>query len=313
MSLIQYRYFDAVIKAGSIRKAAAKLDVAPSSIGRQIQQLEHEMGMALLERHANGVIPTPAGLICADYIRNSLFDLEVLKSELDGLRGLRRGNVRICSIEGVVAETLLSAIAQFREQYSGVTFEVTVIGTQQVAEAIVSGDADIGIAFQHPPHADIEMAARTPDPLAASVAPGHPLAVETEVGFERCLDHPIAVPETTFGIRALIDQVCLDKGLQVKPALLTNSIEALRSFARTGAGISLLPNITILRELADRSLVSVPLIDPQLKLATTDIMVRKNRRLPIAVQMFLHTLVERMQVSARQSHVLQDKGKHPNW
>lgn len=303
MSLIQYRYFNEVIKTGSIRKAATKLDVTPSSISRHIQQLEHEMGMPLLERHSKGVTPTPAGIICADYTQNILFDLEALNSELDGLRGLERGNVKIYSIEGVVAETLLLAITQFQKQYTGVTFEVMVVGAQLVAEAIINGEADIGIAFQGESHQDITMVSRTPDPLAATVSPAHPLAKEKRVSFEQCLGYPIAAPHTSFGIRKLIDRACKDKAIDFQPVLLTNSIEALRSFARTGGGISLLPNITILRELDDQSLISIPLSDKELNIATTDIMIRKDRHLPIAVSKFLQVLQEQMQTSANKSQL----------
>lgn len=301
MSLVQYRYFVEVLKARSIRKAADRLEVTPSSISRHIQQLEHELGLPLLERSKQGVSPTPAGKLCMSYVQSILFDIEALKSELEGFKTLRRGNIKISTIEGVVEDTLCPTISMFQKQFGGVTFELEVAGAEVVAQSVISGDADIGIAFRGDRHPDIEMLLRAPDPLAAIVSPNHVFAKSKSLTFKNCLSCPIAAPETSFGIRKLIDQTCSENELEFKPVLLTNSIEALRSFARTGGGISILPNITILRELEEKSLVSIPITDPQMKIATTDVMVRRNRRLPIAASEFVKMLVEQFETSIERS------------
>lgn len=62
MEIKQIKYFLTVVEAGSIGKAAQKLDVGASAISQQISKLEQELSIRLLQRNAFGVTPTPAGL-----------------------------------------------------------------------------------------------------------------------------------------------------------------------------------------------------------------------------------------------------------
>ena len=61
MKLSQLRNFTAVVKAGAVRQAAKLLNLSQSSVTKSIQQLEDDLGVALLHRGAHGVAPTEAG------------------------------------------------------------------------------------------------------------------------------------------------------------------------------------------------------------------------------------------------------------
>lgn len=63
-----YVYLDAVASAGSIRKAAERLNVASTSLNRKILELEQELGVPLFERLARGVTATKA---CSEVLRAS--------------------------------------------------------------------------------------------------------------------------------------------------------------------------------------------------------------------------------------------------
>src|SRR5438128_1788998 len=83
-------------------------------------------GMPLFQRHARGVELTSAGEIFLRHARSSLRQTERVRSELDALKGLRRGTINIQSIESLVPGVLPQAIMRFRARYPGITFEVTV-------------------------------------------------------------------------------------------------------------------------------------------------------------------------------------------
>ena len=95
MAFTQLRYFYEVARSGSIREASSRLSVTPSSVSRQIQNLEHEVRMPLFERRARGMSLTSAGELYMAYARSVLAELDRLHSDIDDLRGLRRGRVRI--------------------------------------------------------------------------------------------------------------------------------------------------------------------------------------------------------------------------
>lgn len=290
MALAQLRYFDEVVRAGSIRIAAERLHVAPSAISRQIRNIEEEVGLPLFERHARGVVLTSAGEIYARYARAALLDQERIHSEIDDLKGLRRGHIRLCSVEGVVADGLTRAIATFRKRFSGVTFHLTITGTEHVISAVRDGDADIGIAFTSNPDPGVSYAARFRDPLFAVMSPRHPLAHTRRLSLSEAAAHPIAIPEKSFGIRTLLDARCRSARIVLRPTLITNSIEALRGFARAGNGITFLPRMTVRREIEFGLLTAVPLSDRELQHATVDVCVLSGRKLPAAVLEFLNHL-----------------------
>lgn len=290
MSLTPLRYFNEVVRTGSIREAAERLHVAPSAISRQMRNLEEELGLPLFERHARGVVPTSAGELYAQYAREALLDQERITSEMDDLKGLRRGHVRICSIEGVVANGLTHAVAAFRKRFSGVTISLDITGTEAVIASVRNGDVDIGVAFTSTPDPDIQRTLRLKDPLFAIMSPDHPAAGHRRLSLRDTFEYQIAVPRKQFGIRALLDTRCRTAQLTMRPTLETNSIEALRGFARSGCGITYLPRLSVKREIEAGQVVAIPMTDKDLQQATIDVCVLKGRTLSTAATGFLHHL-----------------------
>jgi DNA-binding transcriptional LysR family regulator len=282
MSLARFRYFEKVARLGSIREAADALHIAPSAISRQIANLEHEFGAELFEREGRGMRLSPAGEILARHVRGLLDNLDHARAALDDLNGLRRGHVRVWSVEGMVRDFVTVALAGFRERYPAITLEVTVAGTDEVLAALVDDEADIGIAFNPLPHRGIATVAQIADPLFAIVRPDHPAAAESLLSLADLLRWPLAIADGAFGLRHLVDSAAETAKVEINPALVTNSIEALRGFARSGMGTTVLPRLSIEHDIAAGLLVAVPLRDRALRAAKVKICTRAGRRLPAA-------------------------------
>lgn len=286
----EFRYFLEVARAGSIRAAADRLHIAPSAVSRKIQHLERDLGARLLERRARGVILTEAGTVYARYALDSVHSLQRVQSELELLRGLQRGHIGIAAVEGVIADLLAPIVARFRRNFSGVTFSITVRGTDEVARAVREGNTDIGLAFYAVPHSNLRFVERSPDPICAVMAPVHPLAKRNSLGLAEVMGEPLAIPVGSFGIRHMIDAECHNLGYQIFPALETNSIETMRGFARDGAGITFLTRISVWRDLSAGRLVAVPMADASFRKATIDLIVMAGRDLPLAAGEFVDFL-----------------------
>lgn len=290
----QIRYFLEVARAGSIRAAADRLHIVPSAVSRKIQRLERDLGARLMERRARGVILTEAGTVYARYALDAVHALQRVQSELELLRGLQRGHIGIAAVEGVIADLLARVVAQFRRKFSGVTFSVTVRGTDEVARAVREGNADIGLAFYAEPHENLQFVERSPDPICAVLAPHHPLALRKGLHLSEVMSEPLAIPVSSFGIRHMIDAECKNLGRQISPVLETNSIETMRGFARDGAGITFLTRISIWRDLNAGRLVAVPMADASFRKATIDLIVMAGRDLPLAAGEFVDFLRREM-------------------
>lgn len=286
MPITQLRYFEEVVRTGSIRLAADRLRIAPSAISRQIRNIEQDLGAPLFERHARGVVLTSAGEIYASYARSTLNAQDRVRAEIDDLKGLRRGHIRLCTAEGIVDE-LMGTISDFRSNHPGVTFQVTVVGSQHILPLVRAGDVEIGITYTANVEPGIGYLSRRRAPLYAVMHKTHPMATAKRLKLSATMAHPLAIPDKTFGVRRLLDAQCSSSRLVMRPVMESNSINALRAFARAGGGVTFLPLVTVRADLELAMISAVPLADPNLRQGTLDICVAEDRKLTNAAAAFV--------------------------
>jgi DNA-binding transcriptional LysR family regulator len=295
MSSTSLRYFATVARRGSIREAAEELHVAQSALSRQIQKLEQEFGVPLFQRHARGVELTSAGEIFLRHARSSLRQTERVRSELDALKGLRRGTINIQSIESLVPGVLPQAIMRFRARHPGITFEVTVDRTDRIITAVREGRTDIGLAFYPPVEPDLTTVFKMREPLVALMSPRHPLAGRPKVSLADSVIYPIALPLKNSGSRVLIDIACKAAGIYMVPVLETNSIQFRVQFVQVDNGITFHSRLSARDSLRTGDLVAVPIRDRIVNTATIDAVTHASRELPLAAEEFLRFLQGELQ------------------
>lgn len=292
-------YFDMVRRCQSIREAARRLNVASSAVNRQILKLEGEIGTPLFERLPAGLRLTAAGEVFARHVIVVLQDTARVSSELDALQGLRTGHVEIATVSGVTVDLLPCVLERLIERYPRVTVGVTSLGSQAIPEAVVSGQADIGIAFALPRSADLQQLGVGHFRLGAIVAPDHPLAARQEVSFATCAEHRLILAKNELSIHHLLAPVIARSGLRHKASLETSSVELAQQMARRGAGVAFQTSIGIEADLASGALVHLPLTDGGRVVSDLGVYVRSSRYLPVAVDAFVRALCE--EIGTRES------------
>lgn len=289
------RYFGAVVQHGSIRAAAEALHVAQSAVSRQLQSLEQELDVQLIERRARGILPTPAGELLYRYWRDASFHVERLRSEIDALQGLRRGNVRIATVESLTTGLLPDAIDKFRAHHPGVTFEVMMSGSDGVAQAVRSGEAEMGFGLDLGSSPEFNVVYRVREPILAVMSPKHALATARTLSLSRLAGWPIALSLRRNGIRQLVEAAATAAGITIEPALETNSVELQHRFARTGQGIAFLPRLPCVQSIKSGLLAAVQISDPVLNSGTFDIITLAARKLPLAAEEFISIARQELQ------------------
>jgi DNA-binding transcriptional LysR family regulator len=285
-----FLYVDAVARHGSIRKAAEALHVVSSALNRRILDLEEELGTSLFERLTRGVRPTAAGELFLAYVRRSMRELDAVGAQIEGLRGMVRGRVRVAVAESVTSHLLPSAIARFQTEHPGVSFHVWMDGPKPLADALLSDTADLILTHELSAHPDMTVLAHVSQPLCALVPRGHALASHTALHLSDCLAYPVALPDASLAARALINRVLQRRSLSVDPALESNSVELTRIFARSSHAICFQFRMG---DLADASgLLEIPLKDPGLAESQLYLVIRRSRTLPVAAAAFAHQLGE---------------------
>lgn len=282
-------YVDAVSRCGSIRAAAEQLHVAASAVNRRIQDLERELGTPIFERRPRGVRLTAAGELFVSYARRRAADLAHVRSEIEALRGLRRGHVAMAGSQALASAFLPQAIVDFQKQHPGVSFDIKILDREKAVQSVLDFEVDLALVFNPPTAGGLRVLAQLQQPTCAIMAPDHPLAGRASVRLKDCLKYPHALPDRSLSGRSVLDDM-LDKS-SVKPdaMVVSNSFELMRGFARESGGISFQIGLGV-----DAGTVAVPINERNLPAGRLVLMALRGRVLPVASALFSEYVAERL-------------------
>ena len=259
------RYLDEVARAGSIRKAASRLNVASSAINRQIIALEQELGAKLFDRMGRQLRLTASGELLIAHVRRTLREHDRLRVTLEDLKGLRRGQVTIATMGGLAAYVLPPVLADFRRVHPGVAVTVAVLPVNEVVGAVIAGEADLGFGFNLPQPPGLQTFSAVESGLGAAVLPDHGLARLANVSLSVCAEHPLIMPRAGMTLRALLDDGFARLGVTPEPVVETNSIELMKQCALLGLGVAFLNAVDVEAERRSGKIAFIPLQDRYLK------------------------------------------------
>lgn len=288
-------YVDAVSRARSIRKAANQLNVTASAVNRRIADLENELGASLFERLPRGVKLTAAGEVFVHYLRKQGSEAERMKSQIEDLKGLRRGTVRIACSQALALDFLPAAIAEFRKTHPKVEFDVKVVDHEHAMAALTAFEVDLVLVFRPPFLANFHPLVTLEQRLVAVMTRQHPLAKRPKLRLRDCAAFPVALPERSIGGRQLLEEVLARTGLIFNVAVESNSFEMLRGLVSHAGLISFQIRIGTLpegnklglvaREIDGRDVPSAKLVFGRLR----------DRNLPIATAVFAENVRRRLE------------------
>jgi DNA-binding transcriptional LysR family regulator len=284
------RYVDEVARTGSIRKAADHLNVTASAVNRRIMDLEEELGALLFERRPRGVRLTAAGEVLVHYLREQDGEVERMKSQIEDLKGLRRGTVRIACSQALALDFLPREIAEFRTRHPLVAFDVKVLDHEQAMAALAAYEVDLVLVFRPPFLPNFQPLMSIEQRIVAVMSSEHPLATRRTIRLRDCAQYPVALPDRSLGGRQLLDEVSGRSGLSFKLAAESNSFELLRGLVTHGNLISFQIRIGTLPENNKLGLVARDIDDrdvPQGKLVLGQL---RARNLPIPAAVFAEKL-----------------------
>jgi DNA-binding transcriptional LysR family regulator len=288
------KYFDMVVRLGSIRQAADRLNVASSAINRQIIKLESDIGTPLFERLPRGMRPTPAGEVLIRHVRDTLRNFDSALADIEDLRGLRKGVVAIAAVEGVAADFLPKIISDFNKSYPGISFTVSVLESDKVLSMLRSNGADIGLMFNPPPRSGVKLEASVSLKIGAVMSPNHPLAKRKAVRLTECQAYPIILPDITHPNRQWLNSILNHPNRETHPIASSNSFQLMRALSRYGLGIAFQTVVGIEEEIRGKKLTYVPLKDRSLKASVLAVLSRAKYGLSGPASVFIKTLQERV-------------------
>lgn len=282
MQIRALMYFDELVRTSSMRQAAENLNVAPTAVSRQIENLEEYFGTPLVERSARGVTLTAAGELLAARAGRTLRELEHVQQLIEDLKGLERGRVTIFANGAIVASLLTPALSEFGKTYPNIRFEVMITSARQAIEAVNSAQADMALTLFAPQMSEAKVIARSEIAYEVIASSRHALAGRKEVTLRELARHTLALPETAFSFRQAFDAAAERQGLSFEPAFTVSALEMLKELVLSDMAATLLPRLSVRRELEAGTMTAIPLASESTIRTHAELSIAPDRQLSFA-------------------------------
>ena len=253
------RYFETVAEEGSIRRASEQLHISASAINRQILKLEDHLGAPLFERRPNGMRLTDAGQLVLRHARDTLHDFARLRGDIDNLRGIVSGEVTIATLDSPAVHFLPEAVARFVAVHPAVQIRVTACNPIEAMHAISQGTADLGLTFSPAWRCGIVVLEDIACPMCVIVRPEHELALRPSVTLDECGAFRLIYQDPADTMQSFVGDEMEAFKRAHKPVAVSNTQAVVKRLLLRGVGISFYTRLGFSEELAEGSLVAVPL------------------------------------------------------
>jgi len=289
------RYFLAVARLGSFRRAGDSLHVASSAINRQISLLEADLGVKLFERSRgrNRLQMTAAGEIFLTHARAATNEMERARDQIEALKGLRGGTIYLGVAETFTRDFLPDFLSDFNQTMPRISFNITVATSPRLIELLAQDEIEIALAYNPGKQNEIHVATRLWQRTCMMMRADHPLARKASVRLSDYAQYPIALPAENTSMRELYDRILAKLRVAPRVTLVTSSYEMLRSAARVGLELAIVNEYLVsARDTTAKDVVFVPIVDPNIKPQELTCCVRTGRHLSVAATVFIERLKE---------------------
>jgi DNA-binding transcriptional LysR family regulator len=257
----QLEYFVQAARLNSFSKAAESLFITQPTISKMLRNLEVELGADLFYREGKSIRLTDAGEILLTKAQNIVESFHSLSSELDSLRNLKQGHIRIGLPPMVGASFFPAVIGEFHKKYPDVTIRLHEDGSKKVENDVETGLLDIGVVVLPISSARFHYFSFVEEKLQLLVPLTHRLAGAESVLMSELSGEEFVLFREDFTLHDRIITECVKAGFQPKVVYESSQWDLISKMVAAGLGIALLPE-TICKDM-DRSRIAViPLLQP---------------------------------------------------
>ncbi|GBD35798.1 HTH-type transcriptional regulator CysL [bacterium HR36] len=289
MHLETLKIFCDVVSWRSFSRAAEANGISQSAVSQAIAQLERRLRVQLIDRSCRPLQLTPAGRIFYDGCRDLLERFQALEhSLLSGLEHLQLP-VRVAAIYSVGLRDMGQYVERFRRLDPRASVHIEYLHPDQVYQRVLEGTADLGLVSFPKANRKLVALPWREEKMVVVCAPQHPWARRREIRIAALHGQPFVHFEKNLVIRRQVDRFLRQHGVAVQMVMEFDNIENIKKAVEAGAGIALLPEPTLRREVEAGTLVALTLADADL-VRPLGIIYRRTPRLSLAAQRFMEVL-----------------------
>jgi DNA-binding transcriptional LysR family regulator len=283
----------AVVQAGSMTKAANQLAISVPVVSKAISDLEHSVGVQLLDREPQGVAPTAYGrallhrsAIAFEELRQGIKDIEFLADPTVG-------EVRIGSTVTLAASFISAVIDRLSRRYPRISFRVVAEGTEMLRE-LSERSVDLLIYRQFTPFADERVAFEYlfESPYVVAAGANSPWLKRRRITLAELKDAPWALPPPEGRFGSYVVKVFRAAGLDFPPAaVVASALEMRANLLKTGRYLAIFPDFWLKLPEPHPFIRKLP-VELSVASGSIGIVTLKNRVLNPAAQLFIEAARE---------------------
>ena len=254
MEFRQLQYILTIAREGTLLAASEKLFITPSALSQFVSKLESDLGTPLFKRTKGGWVPTYAGQIYIDMAKDILLKEKNAHRRISDIADNQIGHFTVGVTPGRGTLMFSSIFPKFKALYPNVKvglYEGTVL---QISEMIAAGKVDIGFVTNILDYPNVETFPQADERIVLAVPKGHPLAHLAEntandelatVELKLFHDDEFLLAGEGTTLRTLADRAFSEAGFIPKVTFETVSITTLHTLARSGFGLSFVPQFYV--------------------------------------------------------------------
>ena len=260
MTLDQLRIFIAVAEREHITHAAAALNMTQSAVSAAITALETRHGVTLFDRIGRSIVLNQTGRVFLKEAVAVVARAKAAETALTDLAGLMRGELSIMASQTIAGYWLPDMLAAYRKRNPGITLDIRIGNTRQVAAAVEAGEAELGLVEGRVEHALLSTRVVATDDMVIVVAAGQPWAAHRTVDARDFRDVAWVLREKGSGTRSAFEQLLGAVDMDVTMldiAMVLPGNEAVIGAVEAGVGATLISRSVASSKLRARLLREV--------------------------------------------------------
>ncbi len=283
------KIFCDVVERRSFSRAADENGISQSNASQLVQALERRLGVLLLDRSTRPFGLTPEGERFYDGCRDLVRRFEQLEEEVRTLHDAEARSLVVASIYSVGLHHMSAFMQRFSAEHPRAQVRLEYLHPHRVCKVVESGDADLGIV-SYPKETDaLETIPWRSEPMVIVCHPQHRLAREKAATLKAVAGESFVAFETGLAIRDAIDRALVRSQAEVNITLEFDNIETMKRAIEIDAGVSILPEPSVRREIALGSLAKVAIVGDAI-VRPLGIVHRRERALSELAQQFVGLL-----------------------
>jgi len=256
MRLEQLQAFLAIAQIGSFQQAARTSGVTQSTISRQIQALEADLGIELFHRSSHAKL-TLGGERLLPHVRKICQEWQTATEELADLIAGKQPQLCIAVIHSLCGSYLPPVLQKFCHDYPDVQLRVTSLGSDRALKVLKDGMVDLAIVMNNrflTTSREMVVEVLYDEPIEVLTAANHPLSQYEFIPWSELIRYPQVVFKDGYGMQRLIQDRFERMEATLQSALEVNTLDAFRGVVRQGELIALLPQSALLEARLDPTL-----------------------------------------------------------